>query len=138
MPAIEDATACQTALIPTLGILLCNVNEILLIKWVFFEHFQATTPKISEANVMMYFHTGCQIYPKKGCSLQTSVQTSISPVHNGHENNKIFSQVHEHRDDTLTGDQILPPLVPQIFTYITNVMILRNFTPNTIRDLREL
>lgn len=137
MPAIEDATACQTALIPTLRILLCNVNKIILIQGDFSGTLPTNYPKKSEANVMTCFQTGCQIYPKKGCSLQTSVQTSISPVHNGHENNKIFSQVHEHRDDTLTGagDQIIPPLVPQIFTYVTNVMILRDFTPNTIREL---
>lgn len=131
MAALDGATVCQTALILTFKILLCNVNKILLTQGGFFGMLPSNSPKISEANAMMCFQTGCQMDPKKGCSLQTTVRTSSSLANDRYENNKIFSQVHKHRDDTLTGDQILPSLVPQIFAYSTNMVTLRNVTPNT-------
>lgn len=70
--------------------------------------------KISEANSMIRFQSDYQMNHKKGHSLHTCVQNSVPPANKRYGNSKIFLQGHEHVDDILTGDEILPSQVSKV------------------------
>lgn len=71
MPALEGATACQTALILPLQILLCNGNKILLSQAALWGTLPSYSPKTREANATGRSQSGCPTDPQKGCALQT-------------------------------------------------------------------
>lgn len=129
MPALGGATACQTALVLTFKILLCCANKILLSQGDFSGMLPTNSPKISEANATMCFQKWILGKAAVQC---TELQLTLES--DEHESCKIFPQVHKHRDDTnRRPDPSL--LVPQILAYNTNMVTLRNLTPNTGKEL---